>query len=310
MYALDIEHLTKRYGGTAAVEDLSLTVEPGRVTGFLGLNGSGKSTTMKVLLGLAAPEEGQATIGGLAYRRLPDPARRVGALIEPGAFHPARTGRNRLRVLGDVIDVAAARVDEVLEMVDLTDTADRAAGGYSMGMQQRLGLAAALLGDPPVLVLDEPADGLDPQGIRWLRGLLRQRAAHGATVFVSSDLLAEVEELADQLIVLDRGRLVTAGLMAALQTVGTIVRTPTPGPLSTLLHEAGATVQVRADGSLLVGKLSTDRIGDIVHAHRVLVHALSPQSGSLEELFLGWTHATGRSDTVGGVMPVWRGCDG
>ena len=304
MYALDIEHLTKRYGGAAAVEDLSFTVEPGRVTGFLGPNGAGKSTTMKVLLGLADPDEGQATIGGAAYRRLPDPARRVGALIEPGAFHPARTGRNHLRVLADVIGVGGTRIDEVLGMVDLTDAADRAVGGYSMGMQQRLGLAAALLGDPPVLVLDEPANGLDPQGIRWLRGLLRQRAADGATVFVSSHLLAEVEQLADELIVLDRGRLVTAGSMAALQTVGTVVRTPTPGPLSTLLREAGATVQVRTDGSLLVGKLSTDRIGDIVHAHRVLVHELSPQSGSLEELFLGWTHATGRPESTSEVMPV------
>jgi len=304
VYALDIEHLTKRYGGAAAVEDLSFTVEPGRVTGFLGPNGAGKSTTMKVLLGLADPDEGQATIGGAAYRRLPDPARRVGALIEPGAFHPARTGRNHLRVLADVIGVGGTRIDEVLGMVDLTDAADRAVGGYSMGMQQRLGLAAALLGDPPVLVLDEPANGLDPQGIRWLRGLLRQRAADGATVFVSSHLLAEVEQLADELIVLDRGRLVTAGSMAALQTVGTVVRTPTPGPLSTLLREAGATVQVRTDGSLLVGKLSTDRIGDIVHAHRVLVHELSPQSGSLEELFLGWTHATGRPEPTSEVMPV------
>jgi ABC-2 type transport system ATP-binding protein len=306
MLALDVEHLTKRYGGAAAVEDLSFTVEPGRVTGFLGPNGAGKSTTMKVLLGLAAPDEGQATIGGAPYRRLTDPARTIGALIEPGAFHPARTGRRHLRVLADVIGVGSARVDEVLALVDLGAAADRAVGGYSMGMQQRLGLAAALLGDPPVLVLDEPGNGLDPQGIRWLRGLLRQRAAQGNTVFVSSHLLAEVEQLADELIVLDRGRLVTAGAMASLQTVGTIVRTPTPGPLATLLQEAGASVQHRADGSLLVGSLPIDRIGDIVHAHRIRVHELSPQSGSLEELFLGWTHRTDQpaSTMENEVVPV------
>jgi ABC-2 type transport system ATP-binding protein len=307
MYALDVEHLTKRYGGAAAIEDLSFTVEPGRVTGFLGPNGAGKSTTIKVLLGLAAADEGQATIGGAAYRQLDDPARTVGALIEPGAFHPARTGRRHLRVLADVIGVGADRVGDVLDLVDLEGAADRAVGGYSMGMQQRLGLAAALLGDPPVLVLDEPGNGLDPQGIRWLRGLLRQRAAEGNTVFVSSHLLAEVEQLADELIVLDHGRLVTAGAMASLRTVGTVVRTPTPGPLATLLREAGASVRHRSDGSLLVASLPIDRIGDIVHAHRVLVHELSPQSGSLEELFLGWTHRADQPTTQttdAEVMPV------
>jgi ABC-2 type transport system ATP-binding protein len=307
MYALDVEHLTKRYAGVAAVEDLSFTVEPGRVTGFLGPNGAGKSTTMKVLLGLASADEGRITIGGAPYRQLPDPARTVGALIEPGAFHPARSGRSHLRVLADVIGVGSTRVDEVLALVDLGGAANRAVGGYSMGMQQRLGLAAALLGDPPVLVLDEPGNGLDPQGIRWLRGLLRQRAADGNTVFVSSHLLAEMEQLADELIVLDHGRLVTAGAMSSLQTVGTVVRTPTPGPLSALLREAGASVQLRADGALLVGTLPIDRIGDIIHAHRVLVHELSPQSGSLEELFMGWTHRADQPDMTiseGEVVPV------
>ncbi len=307
MYALDVEHLTKRYGGAAAVDDLSFTVEPGRVTGFLGPNGAGKSTTIKVLLGLAAADEGRATIGGSPYRRLGDPARTVGALIEPGAFHPTRTGRSHLEVLADVIGVGGRRVEEVLDLVALAAAADRAVGGYSMGMQQRLGLAAALLGDPPVLVLDEPGNGLDPQGIRWLRELLRERAAQGNTVFVSSHLLAEVEQLADELIVLDRGRLVTAGSMTSLRTVGTVVRTPTPGPLATLLREAGASVQHRSDGSLLVGSLPIERVGDVVHAHRVLVHELAPQSGSLEELFLGWTHGADQPTTPiteVEVMPV------
>jgi len=177
----------------------------------------------------------------------------------------------------------------------------------SGGQRQRIALARAFLKDAPVLVLDEPGNGLDPQGIRWLRGLLRQRAAEGNTVFVSSHLLAEVEQLADELIVLDHGRLVTAGAMSALQTVGTVVRTPTPGPLTTLLHEAGATVKLRTDGSLLVGTVPIDRIGDIVHAHRVLVHELSPQSGSLEELFMGWTHRADQPSTTnieGEVVPV------
>ncbi len=192
-YLLKAENLTKRYGDHAVVDDLSFTVPPGRVTGFLGPNGSGKSTTLKIMLDLARADEGSASIGGHRYRELSDPARTVGAMIESEAFHPGRSGRNHLRILADATGISQVRVDEMLEQVGLADAAYRRAGAYSLGMRQRLGLAAALLGEPPVLILDEPGNGLDPQGIRTLRDLLRAHAARGGTVFVSSHLLAEVE---------------------------------------------------------------------------------------------------------------------
>ena len=205
---LVLEHLTKRYGDHTVVDDLSFTVQPGRVTGFLGPNGSGKSTTMKMMLDLASPDRGTATINGHHYRELPDPARTVGAMIESDAFHPGRSGRNHLRILADAIGIPQRRVDAVLEEVGLADAADRRAGAYSLGMRQRLGLAAALLGEPPVLILDEPGNGLDPEGVRTLRDRLRAHASDGGTVLVSSHLLAEVEHLADDVIVIQDGRLV------------------------------------------------------------------------------------------------------
>ncbi|HEX6335456.1 MAG TPA: ATP-binding cassette domain-containing protein [Jiangellaceae bacterium] len=288
MHPLRLEHVTKTYGHDVVVDDLSFTVEPGRVTGFLGPNGAGKSTTMKILLDLASADKGRATIGGTRYRELPDPARTVGVILEH-AYHPARSGRNHLRILADSTGIPTARIDEVLELVGLTDAAHKHAGAYSLGMKQRLGLAAALLGDPPVLVLDEPGNGLDPQGIRDLRDLLRTRAANGDTVFVSSHLLAEVEHLADEVIVLDRGKLVTTGALSDLQRAGTSVRTPSPEPLTQILEAAGGTVQVREQGALLVRGLSISEIGDRACAAGIALHELSPQSGSLEDLFLGWT---------------------
>jgi ABC-2 type transport system ATP-binding protein len=289
MYALEIEHVTKRYGHDVVVEDLSFTVQPGRVTGFLGPNGAGKSTTMKVLLDLAAADRGRATIAGTRYRELRDPARKVGIVLEPNAFHPGRSGRNHLRILADGAGIAKARVDEMLELVGLADAADRHVGAYSLGMRQRLGLAAALLGDPPVLVLDEPGNGLDPQGIRALREMLRSRAADGNTVFVSSHLLAEVEHLADEVVVINRGRLVATGALSELQHAGSSVRTPSPEPLTKILRAAGGTVQVRADGDLLVRGLPIAEIGDRACSAGIALHELAPQSGSLEELFLSWT---------------------
>jgi ABC-2 type transport system ATP-binding protein len=288
MHPLMLEHVTKTYGHDVVVDDLSFTVEPGRVTGFLGPNGAGKSTTMKILLDLASADRGRATIGGTRYRELRDPARTVGVILEH-AYHPARSGRNHLRILADSIGIPTARIDEMLELVGLTDAADKHAGAYSLGMQQRLGLAAALLGDPPVLVLDEPGNGLDPQGIRDLRDLLRTRAANGDTVFVSSHLLAEVEHLADEVIVLDRGKLVTTGALSDLQKAGTSVRTPAPEPLTQILEAAGGTVQIREQGALLVRGLSISEIGDRACAAGIALHELSPQSGSLEDLFLSWT---------------------
>jgi len=284
-----VEHLTKRYGDHTVVDDLSFTVEPGRVTGFLGPNGSGKSTTMKMMLDLASARSGRATIGGQRYRDLTDPARTVGAMIESDAFHPGRSGRNHLRILADATGIPSRRVDEVLEEVGLTDAARRNAGGYSLGMRQRLGLAAALLGQPPVLILDEPGNGLDPEGIRTLRDRLRAKAAAGGTVFVSSHLLDEVGHLADDVIVINKGRLIAQGSLAELQQGVSLVRTIDADRLATVLDRAGAVTEAHGPDSLIVRDMPIDEIGDRAFAAGVALHELSPRAGSLEELFLSWT---------------------
>jgi ABC-2 type transport system ATP-binding protein len=217
---IEVERLTKQYGAVRAVDDLSFTLEPGSITGFVGANGAGKSTTLRMLVGLTRPTSGSALIDGMPYAELQRPARVVGALIDPDVFHPRRRGRDALRVLAAASGITDARVDEVLELVDLTDSGQRRVGGYSMGMRQRLGLAAALLGDPQTVILDEPANGLDPMGIRWLRTLLRDLAAQGRTILVSSHQLAELAQTVDDVIVIDRGRLVTRGAMTDLMTIG------------------------------------------------------------------------------------------
>lgn len=290
--ALEIDHVTKRYDEDAVVNELSFTVQPGRVTGFLGPNGAGKSTTMKILLGLAAADEGTATIGGTSYRDLEDPARTVGVVLEPNAFHPGRSGRNHLRILADGGGFPAERVQEMLSVVGLDDAADRRVGAYSMGMRQRLGLAAALLGDPPVLVLDEPGNGLDPQGIRDLRGLLRERATRGDTIFVSSHLLSEVEHLADEVVVLNKGRLVASGPLSELQREETFVRSPSRGGLTEVLRSAGGAVQPLEEDTLVVRGLAIEAIGSLAHRAGIELHELSRHSGSLEDLFMGWTDTT------------------
>ncbi len=284
-----IEHLTKRYGDHTVVDDLSFTVAPGRVTGFLGPNGSGKSTTMKMMLDLASADRGRATIGGQRYRDLDDPARTVGAMIESDAFHPGRSGRNHLRVLADATGIPHRRVDEVLEEVGLAGAARRHAGAYSLGMRQRLGLAGALLGEPPVLILDEPGNGLDPEGIRTLRDRLRAQAANGGTVFVSSHLLDEVEHLADDVVVINKGRLVTQGSLAELQQAASLVRTIDPGRLAVVLEQAGAAIEAHGPDSLIVRDMPIDEIGDRAFTAGFAIHELSPRAGSLEELFLTWT---------------------
>jgi len=289
MHTLEIQQVTKRYGHEVVLDDLSFTVRPGRVTGFLGPNGAGKSTTMKILLDLASADQGHASIGGLRYRDLATPARTVGVVLEPNAFHPGRSGRNHLRVLADGAGIPTARIDELLDLVGLARAAHRRVGAYSLGMRQRLGLAAALLGDPPVLVLDEPGNGLDPQGIRWLRDLLRERAAAGDTVFVSSHLLDEVEHLADDLVVIDHGRLVTTGELATLRQAGTTVRTPEPERLARLLTDAGALVHPDSEGELVVRAIETSRIGDLACSAGISLHELTPEADSLEELFMEWT---------------------
>jgi ABC-2 type transport system ATP-binding protein len=297
VHELKFEHLTKRYGQDLVVDDLTCTVQPGRVTGFLGPNGAGKSTSMKVLLGLASADQGRAMIGGVRYRDLDDPARTVGAVLEANAFHPGRSGRNHLRVLADAYGVGHARVEEMLELVGLSGAADRRAGAYSLGMRQRLGLAGALLGDPKVLVLDEPGNGLDPQGVRELRDLLRARAAHGNTVLVSSHLLAEVEQLADDVVVINRGKLVATGALADLQQAGATVGAPSPAQLLPVLQEAGGTVQTREDGAFLVSGLALADIGDRACSAGVPLHEMSPMLGSLEELFLAWTTSAAPAST-------------
>ena len=303
MHALEFENVTKRYGGAVVVDDMTFTVQPGRVTGFLGPNGAGKSTTMKILLDLASADAGRASIGGTRYRDLADPARTVGAILEANAFHPARTGRNHLRILADSGGHSQDRIDELLDLVGLADAADKKAGAYSLGMRQRLGLAAAVLADPPVLVLDEPSTGLDPQGIRWMRDLLRQRAELGNTVFVSSHLLAEVEHLADEVVVISRGRLVASGAISDLQTAGTLVRTPTPERLSEILKAAGGSVEAR-EGALIVQGLAIADIGDRAHEAGIALHELTSLAGSLEELFMGWTELESPDDsTREGVTP-------
>jgi ABC-2 type transport system ATP-binding protein len=296
-HALEIEHVTKRYGANTVVDDLSFTVQPGRVTGFLGPNGAGKSTTMKILLGLAAADRGKATIGGCRYRELPDPAGTVGVVIEADAFHPGRSGRNHLRILADATGITPARVGEMLELVGLAEAADRRVGGYSLGMRQRLGLAAALLGDPPVLVLDEPGNGLDPQGIRALRDLLRSRTANGDTVFVSSHLLAEVEHLADDVIVINRGKFVTSGSLSELQQTASLVRTASADTLKPVLESAGGVAQLQDHDTLVVRGLPIDEIGERAFHAGIALHELSPHAGSLEELFLNWTSGEMPSDS-------------
>ena len=293
-YPISIEHVTKSYGSDVVVDDLSFTVTPGRVTGFLGPNGAGKSTTMKILLGLASPTSGQATFGGLAYGELADPTGTVGASVESDAFHPGRSGRNHIRILADATDTPLERVDEVLELVDLSAAANRHAGAYSLGMKQRLGLAAALLCDPPVLVLDEPGNGLDPQGIRILRNLLRSRAAEGNTVFVSSHLLGEVEQLADDIVVINQGRLVAQGSLAEMRQSASIVRAASPEVLRVALEGAGGVVESGQPGALVVRDLSLDEIGEQAFRAGIALHELSRHTDSLEDRFFAWTgDATG-----------------
>ncbi len=299
---LVVDHVTKRYGDRTVVDDLSFMVAPGRVTGFLGPNGSGKSTTMKMLLGLAAVDGGSTRVGDRAYVELDDPSATVGAALETNAFHPGRSGRDHLRILACAAGVPERRVEESLVAAGLTDAADRRAGTYSLGMRQRLGLAAALLCDPPVLVLDEPGNGLDPQGVRELRELLRQRAARGDTVFVSSHLLGEVEHLVDDVVVINRGRLITSGPLAELRHETALVSSPHALALAEALRGAGADVEsagIEGDpGSLLVRGLGLAEIGHIAFGHGVEVSELSTRSGSLEDLFMRWTQQAGAGPAV------------
>jgi ABC-2 type transport system ATP-binding protein len=288
--AIHVAGLTKQYGDVRAVDDLSFDVRSGAVTGFLGPNGAGKTTTLRMVLGLARPTAGETTVKGRRYVELEEPARTVGANLEIAGAHPGRSGRNHLRALAEMAGLPRTRVQEVLTLVELAGAADRRAGKYSMGMRQRLGLAATLLGDPEVLVLDEPANGLDPQGIRWLREFLRGMAGEGRTVLVSSHVLAEVAQTVDDVVVIHRGRLVDQGPVARLTGAGAVtVRTPEPDRLLAALRHAGLDVHAEGDGTLLVAGVETARVGDLAHAAGVPLHELSPRSTSLEEAFLALT---------------------
>jgi ABC-2 type transport system ATP-binding protein len=289
-----VERLTKRYGTTLAVDELSFEIEPGSVTGFLGPNGAGKTTTLRILLDLVRPTAGSATIDGRRYRDLEEPVRRVGAVLEAANFHPGRKGRNHLRVLARAARIPEPRVDELLGLVGLAGAAGKRVKTYSLGMRQRLTIAGALLGEPKVLILDEPANGLDPEGIRWLRGLLRSFADQGGTVFVSSHVLAEVAQLADRVVIIHRGRLVSHTSLAEIMDRaegGVRVRSPQAERLQGVLAAAGVPAARSSPGLLTVRDTPMERVGELAAANGIVLHELSAESASLEEVFLELTGA-------------------
>ncbi|GHF02038.1 ABC transporter ATP-binding protein [Streptomyces spiralis] len=290
---IEAKNLTKRYGDKTAVNDLSFTVEPGRVTGFLGPNGAGKSTTMRLLLGLDRPDAGQATVNGVPYRELARPLRVVGALLEARAVHTGRSAYDHLLCLAQTQGIGRRRVEEVIEQVGLASVARKRAGGFSLGMGQRLGIAAALLGDPAALVLDEPVNGLDPEGILWIRNLMKSLAAEGRAVFVSSHLMNEMAVTADHLIVIGRGRLVadcsTEEFIERSTQRSVLVRTPDGAQLAELLRGKGATVTTTDEGDLDVTGLEAPRIAELAAADGLVLHELSTRRGSLEDAFMELT---------------------
>jgi ABC-2 type transport system ATP-binding protein len=286
------ESLTKRFGKLTAVEDLSFALQPGTITGFLGPNGAGKTTTLRMLLGLAAPTTGRALVFDRPYAQIDQPALRVGAVLEATDFHPGRTGRNHLLTLSRVVGLPDSRADEVLRLVELEGSAGRRVKGYSLGMRQRLGLAAALLGEPELLVLDEPANGLDPEGVRWLRDFLRAFAADGGTALVSSHVLAEVAQTVDQVLIISRGRLIAESPLDQLtaRVGGSVrVRTPKAAELEHALRTAQIEVTPSGDGTLFVLGTTSERVGEIAFTADVPIHELVTEGSSLEDVFLELT---------------------
>jgi ABC-2 type transport system ATP-binding protein len=295
---IEIRHLVKRFGSVQAVEDLDFTVEPGRVTGFLGPNGAGKTTTLRMLLGLVIPPSGTATIGGRPYRDLDAPVRRVGAVLEATSFHPARRARDHLRMIAMGAGIPATRVAEVLELVGLSDAAHRRVGGFSLGMRQRLELAGAMMGDPQVLILDEPANGLDPQGIAWLREFLRYLAGQGRTVLVSSHLLAEMAQTVDDVVIISGGRLqIHAPLSTLYDQVRSSmrVRSPERERLEQVLTAAGLTVRRQSEEVLLVDDVTPEILGPLLATNQIVVYELVGEGGDLESLFLSLTTSLGEA---------------
>ncbi|NBF00121.1 ATP-binding cassette domain-containing protein [Nonomuraea sp. KC401] len=288
---IQLTSLTKRYGDVVAVDDLTFTVRPGLVTGFLGPNGAGKTATMRMILGLDLPTSGSATIDGHPHRDLRDPLRVIGSLLDARAVHPQRTAYKHLLYLAQSNSIPAVRVAEVLDLVGLSDVAGRKAGGFSLGMSQRLGIAAALLGDPPVVVLDEPVNGLDPEGVRWIRALIRGLAAEGRTVLVSSHLMSEMAMTADRLVVIGKGRLVAEAAIDEFTEAGStvLVRTPEAAALSRLLRLSGAHVQAGDEDELLVTGMTAPDVGRLAAAEDVPLFELTQRRVSLEDAFMELT---------------------
>jgi ABC-2 type transport system ATP-binding protein len=285
------ESLSKRFGKVLAVDGLSFALEAGTITGFLGPNGAGKTTTLRMLLGLAAPTSGRALVFDKLYSDIERPALRVGAVLEATDFHPGRSGRDHLRTLSRAVDLPDSRVDEVLKLVELQSAAGRRVKGYSLGMRQRLGLAAALLGEPELLILDEPANGLDPEGVRWLRDFLRSFAAEDRTVLISSHVLAEVAQTVDQVLIINHGKLVVESSLEqlTLRVGGSVrIRTPEPAKLADALRREQVEA-VAGEHGLLVHGATTEQVGDIAFAAGVPVHELVAEGSSLEEIFLELT---------------------
>jgi ABC-2 type transport system ATP-binding protein len=290
---IELNRLSKRFGSVTALDDLSFTVRPGHVTGFLGPNGAGKTTTMKIILGLDAPTAGTALVNGRRYERLVRPLHQVGSLLDATALHGGRTARLHLTSIARSNGIGRRRVAEVLTLTGMEAVADRRVNGYSLGMKQRLGLAAALLGDPPVLMLDEPVNGLDTEGIGWIRQFFKTLAAEGRTVLVSSHLMSEMALTADHLIIIGRGKLLadmpTAQLIAANARHDVLLRSPRVAELAGLLSARGATVTPQPDGALVVTGLDAAAIGDLAASHGIAVHALVPRQASLEDAYLDLT---------------------
>jgi ABC-2 type transport system ATP-binding protein len=290
---IEVDHLVKRFGRVTAVDGLTFTVRPGHVTGFLGPNGAGKTTTMRVILGLDVPTSGRATVNRKSYTELVRPLHQVGALLDAGALHPGRTAEAHLTSIARSNGIGRRRVTEMLQLTGLEPAAGRRLKGFSLGMKQRLGIAAALLGDPPVLMFDEPVNGLDTEGIAWIRHFLKALAADGRTVLVSSHLMSEMAQTADRLIVIGRGRLIadttTAELIQSSQRKDVLLRTPRAAEMAGLLTARGAVVSPADDGALAVTGLDAPAIGDLAAEHGIAVHALIPRSASLEDAYLDLT---------------------
>lgn len=299
---IEVSGLRKRFGTTQALDGMTFTVPSGRVTGFVGPNGAGKSTTIRVVLGLDAPDDGQALVGGQSYQSLRHPLRHVGALVDAAALQPSRTGRNHLLWMARSQEIPARRVDEVIDLVGLAGAARRKAGGYSLGMRQRLGIAAAMLGDPPVLILDEPFNGMDPEGIIWIRHFLRSLAAEGRAVLVSSHLMGEVQDMADQVVVVGRGKVVADAtveeLLARVGSDQVLLRTPAAAEASARLHRAGATVTAVDAGSVAVRGMAAQQVVEVLNQAGVAFSEVTAQRASLEDVYLQLTggEAEFRSD--------------